>query len=654
MSASPSRSLRVSRSGLHAVGGGTPGERSTAWPLVVIGVALVSGQLWGGVYTLSIWGPAALVIAACLVALLVSRPMRPSRNALIVLLALLGLAGLSAISMLWAESAPQASLEAHRWALYGGLLAMLLTLLRDQGQRRALMIGIGVAGAVVAAGMALILAFGDASQLFFAMRLTEPLGYVNGQAAALAAVLWPALALAEHGRRADLRGAAAGVACLVSGLLLLVQSRGALLALIAALVFVFAVIPGRIRRGWLLVFIAAGVAAAAEPLLGVYSSTASVLNRPADDVVHDAVRMLLVCAALCGVAWGVATRLLEHQRAQLPLLARIGRWALVALAVVAVAGGLAVVGDPVAKARTQIEQFKALETGGLAQSRLLAGGGNRYDYWRVAVDEWQEDPVLGVGAGNYPRDYFRLRRTPEDIRQPHSLQLQGLSELGVVGFALVMMLLGGLLWACVTAARGVRDGRFHPALVVAASGLIVSWIVHTSVDWLHLLPSLTGVMLCAFAALTTSHGPASGVTRRLPVTVVAVAVTVLAAAGIGRLTLADKLRDDAGSALASDPVESIRLSGRALRLQGDDVQTLYIRAAAFARQNDYVNARRALLDATIAEPHNFVPRALLGDLALRRGERGVALSNYRAAIRLNPLNASLRQTYAQALASDAR
>lgn len=646
--------MRVSRSRLHAVGAGAPSDRSTVWPLVVIGMALVSGQLWGGLYTLSIWGPAALVIAACLVALLVSRPIRPSRNALIVLLALLGLAGLSAMSMLWAESGPQASLEAHRWALYGGLLAILLALVRGERQRRALMIGIGVAGAVVAIGMALILAFGDASQLFFAMRLTEPLGYVNGQAAALAAVLWPALALAEHGRRADVRGAGAGVACLVSGLLLLVQSRGALLALIAALAFVFAVIPGRTRRGWLLVLVAAGVAAAAGPLLGVYSSTASAVNRPADDVVHDAVRMLLACAALCAVAWGVATRLLEHQRAQRPSLVLVGRWALVALAVVAVVGGLFAVGDPVAKTRAQIEQFKALETGGLAQSRLLAGGGHRYDYWRVAVDEWQENPLLGVGAGNYPRDYFRLRRTPEDIRQPHSLQLQGLSELGLVGLALVMTLLGGLLWACVTAARGVRDRRFDPALVVAASGMIVSWIVHTSVDWLHLLPSLTGVMLCAFATLTTSRGPASGATRRLPVTVVAVAVTVLAAAGIGRLTLADKLRDDARSALASDPAEAIRLSSRALRLQGDDVQTLYVRAAAFARQNDYVNARRALLDAAAAEPHNFVPPALLGDLALRRGERGVALSSYRAAISLNPLDASLRQTYAQALASDAR
>jgi hypothetical protein len=523
----------------------------------------------------------------------------------------------------------------------------VLLLLRDERQRRALIISIGVAGALVAAGMAMILALGDASDLFFAMRLTEPLGYVNGQAAALGAALWPALAVAEHGRRALLRGAGAGVACLACGLLLLVQSRGALLAFAAALGFVLAMIPGRVRRGWLLVVVAAGVAAAARPLLDVYSSTASAINQPADDVVHHAVVVLLACATACGVAWGALTRIFEHDRAQRPLVALVGRWTLVAMVVVALAGGLAVVGDPVATLRTQVDQFKALDTGGLARSRLLAGGGHRYDYWRVAVDEWKDAPVLGLGAGNYARDYFRLRRTSEDIRQPHSLELQGLSELGLVGFALVLALLAGLLWACARAARGVRDGRVDGALVMACSGLIVSWIVHTSVDWLHLLPSLTGVMLCAFAALTTSDGPAFGFRRRLPVSVVAVALAVLAAAGIGRLTLADRLRDDARSALASDPAEAIRLSTRALRLQGDDVQTLYVRAAAHARRNDYVGARRDLLAAAADEPHNFVPRALLGDLALRRGDRAVAVANYRAAIRLNPLDASVRQAYAQ-------
>ena len=68
-------------------------------------------------------------------------------------------------------------------------------------------------------------------------------------------------------------------------------------------------------------------------------------------------------------------------------------------------------------------------------SRLATGAGNRYDYWRVAVDAWREHPLTGVGAGGYDKPYFAHRTTAEDIRQPHSLPLQVLAELGIVGGA---------------------------------------------------------------------------------------------------------------------------------------------------------------------------------------------------------------------------
>ena len=197
----------------------------------------------------------------------------------------------------------------------------------------------------------------------------------------------------------------------------------------------------------------------------------------------------------------------------------------------------------------------------------------------------------------------------------------------------MLVLLGGLLWACVSAAAAVRKERLNGAVAVAALGLIVSWAVHTSVDWLHLLPSLTGVMLCAFAVIITGAERPPHATRRLAVVIAGVAVTVLAAAGIGRITLAEKLRDDARAALVADPAEAMRLANRALGLQGDDLQTLYVLAAADASTDDYRNARLTLLKAVADEPHNFVPHALLGDLAMRRGDIAAARSSYRAAIR---------------------
>jgi hypothetical protein len=51
-------------------------------------------------------------------------------------------------------------------------------------------------------------------------------------------------------------------------------------------------------------------------------------------------------------------------------------------------------------------------------TRLFAGTGNRYDYWRVAAAEFRSAPLGGVGAGNYPAPYYLHRKTTEAITQP--------------------------------------------------------------------------------------------------------------------------------------------------------------------------------------------------------------------------------------------
>ena len=622
--------------------GGTYRRAPPSILLVVLALAAASGQVWGGLYDVSLWGPVAIAVCGCVIGLFVARPAWPARTGALVVAALAGLAIASAASMLWAESAPRASLQAHRWALYAGLFALALLLMRDPRQRRRMLVVLGASGFAVMLGITAVLALGDASGLFFNMRLTEPLGYVNGQAAAIVMALWPAVALAERAPRASLRGLGAGAATLLLGLVLLTQSRGAVLALVIAAACVVALIPGRARRSWLLLAIAASVATVAGPLLGVYSSVPSARAQPDDEVIQDAVRLLLLAAVLSGAAWALATRYADAaDDDQGHLLSRISTLGLAALAVVAVAGSIAAPGNPLTSIRGEIKQFSALNTDGLGQSRLLAGGGNRYDYWRVAMEEFRSAPVLGLGAGNYTTDYFRLRRTSEDIQQPHSLELQLLSELGVLGGVLVAGLIGGLLWTCAAAARRVSRGTEDAGLVVAGTGIVVSWIAHTSVDWLHLLPSLTAVMLCAAAALVL---PVSSATRRpnLPAMLAVVVLTVLAAAGIGRVTLADRLRSQGSEVLVNDPARALVLADRAHSLQRDDVETLYLRAAALARRDDYEGARRTLLRAAASEPHNFVPHGLLGDLAVRRGDLATARREYAAARQLNPRDPTLR------------
>ena len=153
--------------------------------------------------------------------------------------------------------------------------------------------------------------------------------------------------------------------------------------------------------------------------------------------------------------------------------------------------GLAAVNDPAHQLSHQWNAFTKLQVASSDKTRFLSGGGNRYDYWRVALDEFKDDPVRGQGAGSYQFTYFEERRTTEDIRQPHSLELQTLAELGLVGAGLLAVLVAGVGWGVARVARRTVPGTMGAAVGVGAVGILSAWFVHTSVDWIHLLPGVS-------------------------------------------------------------------------------------------------------------------------------------------------------------------
>ena len=120
--------------------------------------------------------------------------------------------------------------------------------------------------------------------------------------------------------------------------------------------------------------------------------------------------------------------------------------------------------DPMGKVRDEYRAFTELGAQSDSSSRFTSGGGNRYDYWRVAVDQFADHPLRGVGAGNYDRTYFLERRTTEDIRQPHSIELQTLGELGIVGGALLAIFLVAIAVGFARRAREARERSLAPAV----------------------------------------------------------------------------------------------------------------------------------------------------------------------------------------------
>jgi hypothetical protein len=323
--------------------------------------------------------------------------------------------------------------------------------------------------------------------------------------------------------------------------------------------------------------------------------------------------------------------------------------------VVVLAGGVALtaINDPLGRVRRQYDRFVNLRVDPRQDSRFFSGGGYRYDYWRVALDQFRDHPLEGVGAGNYDRTYFRERRTSEDIRQPHSIELQTLGELGLVGGTALAAFLVAVLAGLGRAARRARDDSLVRVIAVAGGGAFVAWLVHTSVDWLHLIPGVTGVALCAAAMLL---GPSvrpvrSGlrVPRRTAATGAVAVAAVVVAVGVGRLGAAEAIRTDGREQLASDPIKALRLANESLDLDREALPTLYLKSAAYARLGLYQRARTPLIYATGLEPHNFLPWALLGDLAVRRAEFRRARRYYRRAHSMNPRDFRLER-----LAADPR
>ena len=138
-----------------------------------------------------------------------------------------------------------------------------------------------------------------------------------------------------------------------------------------------------------------------------------------------------------GLLWALAQALLPASGAA----ARVANWtrrseprlaagAVVAIALLAVSLGRR---RPSREAGAAVRRLREPARRRSDGTRFLSGGGYRYDYWRVAWLEFKDAPLRGQGAGNYDDLYFSERRTTEDIRQPHSLPLQTLAELGLVG-----------------------------------------------------------------------------------------------------------------------------------------------------------------------------------------------------------------------------
>jgi tetratricopeptide (TPR) repeat protein len=623
-------------------------------------------------YPLTHWAPGGLIVLALLaIALLVVVP-RWAEIPLAVRIAVGALAAytaLSFLSILWAGVPGDAWEGANRTLLY--LLVFALFACWAQTGVTASLLLCGWVLAMVGVGLfvlAHIDAASSATRLIVLLpggRLVYPAGYVNANAAQWLMAAWPALLLARERRLPWwLRGALAGGAVLLAEVALLSQSRGSVYAEPVMLVLVFALLPGRVRTFALLVAVAAGIGVAAPAVLrvgervsvlegasngGVAPHSPAVLGS-ATAAVHAAVVATLLSALVVGVVVAAGAAL-ERRRALSPATAaRVHRGvAAVALTllVALLAGGWAAAGNPVARARHAWDTFKSPKgyaANSNTGSRLTSGlGSSRYDFYRVALDEFAAHPLLGIGADNFAEPYLAHGRSTETPRYPHSVEMRTLAQTGLVGALLAVVGLGAALLAAWRAlAQRHPDAALARAVAAAAVAGFAYWVVHGSFDWFWEFAGLGAPafallgLACALAPRTPEQAAPREQRPRWPL---AVALGIAALATVVSLTapwLSSLEVESAAHVWVRSPARAYARLDHAARLNPLSDEPYVVAGSIALRLGEYARADHEFSLALERTPGDAYATLERGAIASASGDRREALVLLERAVRLAP------------------
>jgi len=180
------------------------------------------------------------------------------------------------------------------------------------------------------------------------------------------------------------------------------------------------------------------------------------------------------------------------------ILLTVSRGGLVALAVAAVAAivfagrwrpGIAAL-STVAALLAVVYFVSFAPPAATARLTELEGGTGREDIWKVAWRMVEDQPVRGVGAGNFGTSSIHYLLVPGTLRRSdfivntqkvaHNVYLGTLAELGIVGLALLLSVILALLGCAIKAVREFqRNGDVQMeilsrAVLIAIVGLLAS------------------------------------------------------------------------------------------------------------------------------------------------------------------------------------
>jgi hypothetical protein len=440
---------------------------------------------WGG-HGADVTAVVLLLLAVLLAGrlALARRPFVGISPPLVIAGAALGLlAAWTLVSSGWSDSPIRATTEFQRVALYTVALVFFGSFLRRRGGLALTVRGIALAIAgicVVALATRLYPDLYAVDYGLSAARLAYPVGYWNslGLLAGVGLVLMLHLSCDVLEPRL-VRALAAGGVPLAAATIYFTFSRGATGAVVGGVLVYLAV--GRPRGAF--AALAATGPATFVALQSAYDADLLGTERNATEAAaiqgHRVAGVLLACSAVAVVA-RLALTSLDARLEPVTMSAKVRRSLTIGAAAAALLGVCgAMVLDAPGRISTAWDSFTQPENGGDARSRFrsvtLSG---RQDHWDVALSYFRQDRLKGAGAGTFESQWLRSREAGGAVRDAHSLYIEMLSELGLVGLFLLAGALGTVLLALARRARGRRR-----ALIAAVFAATLMWAVHAGVDW---------------------------------------------------------------------------------------------------------------------------------------------------------------------------
>ena len=579
---------------------------------ITIFLSFHSGGFFAGATSLA---AAETAVAIVLLLVLARRPFEGLSIPLAV--AVVSMGGLAAWTLLsadWSDSMARALPEYTRALLYA--LTLLLFGLLPFDARRVRWMVYGLAAAIFAVCVTSVIARTLPHVIFDSAlagkedRLGYPLTYWNtlGLLAGVGIVLCGHLACSSRDPR-PVRVLGAAAVPLLTLVLYYTLSRGGTWAAVVGVVIY--VLVGRPRA--LLSGAIATVPATLIILLVANPPNALTDGNPAGPTAVASGKHIVIVLVVCmlGAALVRAALLpVDRRMAGLRLPDRARRPVLVgivvAAGVLALAGSVAV-GLP-GTVKDKYEEFAnpsdASPSGG--GDRLLSASTNgRKEHWDVALAAFRRDRLHGSGAGTFSLLWAKERSGTVHVEDAHSLYIETLGELGLVGFVLLVVALALILGAFVYRARGPDRAMFAAVL---AAGL--GWALASGVDWDWEMPAVT-LWLFAFGGAALARSPRArsesrsriwGAAARAVGVVACVALAVTPA----RVAIAAGRFESALSDFRSGDCAKAKREARiSLSAEGERMGPYALIAFCDVREGSYRAALRAAKAAHARDPRNW-------------------------------------------------